>query len=113
MDWICSRCGKKIIKREDYYSGLCFDCYKLTYTLNSIPRFLEITICPRCARYKVKDRWVSPKSADQSSMILEAANTSISKILPDDESVVEVKLIPHMEYSNELLESKSEIPVST
>ncbi len=111
MDWICSRCGKLILKREDYYSGLCIDCYKEAYTPSQIPNFLDIIICPHCLRYKVKERWVTSKLTDFSNIILEAAGNYVNKTLSHDKNIVEVKLIPRLESEDEW-GAKSQIPVS-
>ncbi len=111
MDWICSRCGKRIFKREDYHAGFCIDCYMEEHPPPSIPTNLEVSVCPRCSRYKVKDKWIASKLTDFSNIIFEAAYNEISKVLHYGVNIIEVKPIQRLEDVG-LQDFESQIPVT-
>lgn len=112
MDWMCSRCGKKIIRKEDYHSGLCFDCLKASVKPPTIPSEIDITACPICYRYKNRDRWVAPSSDDHNLAVTDMIIDAVGRLISDSREKLDFKVIPRIEEADSSLKSIVTVPVS-
>ncbi len=50
---LCLECGK----REAKYDGLCEECFLKKVKFTSLPKYLEITMCPHCHAIKLGSHW--------------------------------------------------------
>jgi nonsense-mediated mRNA decay protein 3 len=51
----CVECGKE---KPIFKNGVCIDCYLKTHRFTQGPQYIDITVCPQCDSFKVKNTWV-------------------------------------------------------